>query len=328
MHKQRDIQLPGNSGVRAFAISNDNCFLAVSQYGAETGDVLLSLFDMLSFKLIKKVEQYNDNSILSPAFSSNNTYLLYSKDDYIINIFDLSTLAIVDSIETSLNKKIISSRQSEKIICSGKYLEVWDLTNNEIIYKIDSYESFRIADAGSLDVSSASWYHKAEFMPFTTEPAVACFNPANDTEIFYTGVNDPRIFKLNIISKTITVLIKDGVLQANDMQISNNGKLIAVSSRIPAGNFVWSTTTGERVAADVISDKYNSASSVHFHPVNNWLVMGSLVGYITVIDLASTDIVYSEKIHHLKVNQVQFINEGTQILSASDDGRLTITDIS
>jgi WD40 repeat protein len=276
---------------------------------------------------VKIIEKYNDNSIYSLAFTADSAYLLFSKDDYVVHVMDIRERKLVNAIETSYNRKIIASISSNKVVFSGRYLEAWDIDTEELLFKLEHYEAFKIIKANKT-IDNVSWINKdPDIASFVAEPAAACFSTKDDNKIYYAGANDPVLSVLNLKTGKTKVVIDDGVLQAKELKVSQGDKYIAVSSRLPQGDFVWDLGTGKRVATSLISDKYNSGSVLDFHPDIPMLAFGSHAGFLTIVDLIKEEVYYSEKIHDASINQIQFIEKGIKVITAADDGRVIITEL-
>lgn len=325
MRKRLSVKLKGKGGVRALAVSSDGKLLAVAQHGFKYGDAILSLLDATTLGTIEILERYNDNSIYALAFTADDAYLIFSKDDYVVHVMDVSKRKLVNAIETSYNRKIVTSVSSDRAVFSGRYLEVWNVDTEELLFRLEDYEAFKVTKANK-NISDVSWVNKhLAVSSFAAEPAQACFSTKEDNKIYYTGVNNPALYMLNLKTGKTKVVIDDGVLQAKEIKVSRDDKFVAVSSRLPQGDFVWKLSTGKRVATSLISDKYYSGSVLDFHPDAPMLALGSYVGFLTIIDLLKEEVYYSEQIHNANINQVQFIDNGNKVMTAADDGRLIIT---
>ncbi len=322
--KEPGIKLKGKGGVRAFAVSNKGKLIAVAQHGLKTGDAILSILDAATFETIEVIEVYDENSIYALAFTANDD-LLYANNDYVVHVFDTQKMKRVDAIETAQVREIVASISSDKALCLGRYLEVWNIEADELLFRLDDYESFQVVEAGKLP-RSLSWSVKSN-MPdsFVSEPPAACFSAKSDHKIYYAGVNKSKIFSLDMKTKKSKTLINDGVLQAREIKVSKGDKYLAVSSRYPQGDFVWKVDTGERVAESLINDKYGSASAIDFHPSGTMLALGSIVGFLTIVDLQKEEVIFSEKIHDTGINQVRFSESGSSVMTAANDGKLIIT---
>lgn len=261
---------------------------------------LLTAWSLVDFEPADELAHPPDEAIVNARFGPDGS-LGYVGKQQGVRFLDLATRETEDpGIEFAEVEWLSFARARPRVAVSGSSVVVLDREDHKIVWSIADEQA-------------------------VSNPTVAALS-ADGSRVAARASDNARIAIVRLDGGGADLL--DGAIRPlRCIEFDPTGRFLAAIDRSSRGPYVWDLATRRMRDLPAMFPELGGYWSLAFDPTGRHLALGLLTGYVKMLSLETDEFLIWSEAHKGRVWDVAFGPDGTQLVSASEDGTACIWEL-
>jgi len=239
-------------------------------------------------------------TVTQVRFAGLDELIVFTDEASHVHVLDSTSERVTDAGSPSSSARFVSvARQGSLIALSSRTIEVWDLTAQVCLWRLNAdNETDGDGPIACLDSEGQR---------------LAVVEPHQGTvRLYSTGSH-------NQLGNFLT-----GLVGADHVAFHPGGQFLSVIGEGSRGCVVVDLHTNKPIVDGFCNNAQNNNLCQDFHPNVPLLAFGTIAGYVVLVDLLRNEMLYAERLHSSRIWDIRFSRDGKLLATAGDDGVIAV----